>query len=118
MSGDAAMLAKGTTALVTGGSGGIGSALVRMLAGTGVHTIALSNDREKLALLDGIEKVETVFMDVTDAEGLRQAFSDRPIDILVNAAGVLGITGTLYSVPHASAQRIVDVNVVGVHNCL
>lgn len=112
------MLAKGTTALVTGGSGGIGSALVRMLAGTGVHAIALSNDREKLALLDGVPNVETVFMDVTDAEGLQRAFADRPIDILVNAAGVLGVTGTLYSVPHASARRIVDVNVVGIHNCL
>ena len=76
------MLAKGTIALVTGGSGGIGSALVRMLAGTGVHAIALSNDREKLALLDGVPNVETVFMDVTDAEGLQRAFADRPIDNL------------------------------------
>lgn len=112
------MLAKGTTALVTGGSGGIGSALVRMLAGAGVHTIALSNDREKLALLDGLDNVETVFMDVRDADGLKEAFSKRQIDILVNAAGVLGVTGTLYSVPQGSAQHIIDVNVVGIHNCL
>jgi NADP-dependent 3-hydroxy acid dehydrogenase YdfG len=112
------MLSEGATALVTGGSGGIGSALVRMLAGAGVHTIALSNDHEKLALLDGLENVETAFMDVTDAEAIKQAFSGRQIDILINAAGVLGVTGTLYSVPHSSAQRIIDVNVVGVHNCL
>lgn len=112
------MLGKGMRALVTGGSGGIGSALVRMLASHEVHTIALSNDKTKLEALDGVANVETVFMDVTDADGIRETFSGQQIDVLINAAGVLGVTGTLYSVPTASAQRIVDVNIVGIHNCL
>ncbi|WP_137931774.1 SDR family oxidoreductase [Mesorhizobium comanense] len=112
------MLEKGMRALVTGGSGGIGSALVRMLAAHGVHAIALSNNQAKLAALADIENVETVLMDVTDAGALNSAFSGQRIDILVNAAGVLGVTGTLYSVPNASAQHILDVNVIGVHNAL
>lgn len=112
------MLEKGMRALVTGGSGGIGMALVKMLAGHGVHAFALSNNQEKLDALKGIDNVETVFMDVTDAAALTEFFSGQRIDILVNAAGVLGVTGTLYSVPTSSVQRILDVNVVGVHNAL
>ncbi len=112
------MLQKGLRALVTGGSGGLGSAMVRMLAGHGVHAIALSNDRAKLEALEGLENVETVFMDVTDSEAMKSIFSGQQIDILINAAGVLGVTGTLYSVPTASAQRILDVNVMGIHNAL
>jgi len=112
------MLTKGTTALVTGGSGEIGSALVHMLASTGVHAIALSSNRETLALLDGIENVEPLLLDVVDADGIQQALSGRQIDILINAAGVLGATGTLYDIPHDAAQRIIDVNIMGVHNCL
>ncbi|KRB31170.1 MULTISPECIES: SDR family oxidoreductase [Mesorhizobium] len=112
------MLEKGMRALVTGGSGGIGAALVKMLGSHGVETVALSNNQEKLDALKGIDNVKTVFMDVTDAAALKEAFSGQHIDILVNAAGVLGVTGTLYSVPTSSAQRIIDVNVIGVHNAL
>jgi 3-hydroxy acid dehydrogenase / malonic semialdehyde reductase len=112
------MFGNGTTALVTGGSGGIGSEIVKVLAAAGVHTIAASNDAERLAALEGIDNVEVCFVDVTDAERLTELFGDRQIDFLINAAGVLGVTGTLYSVPGASAQRIFDVNVIGVHNAL
>ena len=52
------MLEKGMRALVTGGSGGLGSAMVRMLARHGVYTIALSNDQAKLDALKGVPEVE------------------------------------------------------------
>lgn len=112
------MLKAGASALVTGGSGGIGSAIVRMLAGQGVKVIAASNDEARLKELEGVANVETCFVDVTDVSRMQALFGSREIDILVNAAGVLGVTGTYYSVPHESAQRIMDVNVVGVHNAL
>nr|WP_186363401.1 SDR family oxidoreductase [Rhizobium sp. ACO-34A] len=112
------MLEKGMTALVTGGSGGIGSAVVKMLAECGVTAIALSNNQEQLDKLKSIANVEPVFMDVRDAEGLKAAFGARQIDILFNAAGVLGVTGTIYSVPASSAQHIIDVNIIGIHNAL
>jgi 3-hydroxy acid dehydrogenase / malonic semialdehyde reductase len=112
------MLHEGTTALVTGGGGGIGAAVVRMLASHGVAAIAASNDQAKLDALDGVENVETVFADVTDAEALMELFGSRQIDILVSAAGILGATGTLFSLPGKSAQRLMDVNVIGVHNTL
>jgi NADP-dependent 3-hydroxy acid dehydrogenase YdfG len=112
------MLKAGASALVTGGSGGIGSAIVRMLAGEGVKVIAASNDEVRLRELEGVANVETCFVDVTDVARMQALFGSREIDILVNAAGVLGVTGTYYSVPHESAQHIMDVNVVGVHNAL
>jgi len=112
------MLHKGMRALVTGGSGGIGSAVARMLAGLGVDTIAASNDQLRLDALNGIENLSTVFVDVRDAGAMKRKFASGEFDILVNAAGVLGVTGTLYSVPTASAQEIIDVNVVGLHNAL
>lgn len=112
------MLTSGTTALVTGGSGGIGSEVVKLLASRGVHAIAASNDKRKLAELGGITRVETCFLDVTDDAAVKARFSDRPIDILINAAGKLGVTGTLYSLPEGSAKSILDVNVIGIHNML
>ena len=112
------MISGGETALVTGGSGGLGSAMVRMLASQGVNAIALSNDKAKLEALRDIPNVETVYMDVTEAAQIKAAFRDRPIDLVINAAGVLGVTGTLYSIPVESAQQILDVNVMGVHNVL
>ena len=112
------MLNAGTTALVTGGSGGIGSEVSKTLASRGVHVIAASNDKAKLARLDGMTRIETCFVDVTDEAAVNAYFSDRPIDIVINAAGLLGVTGTIYSVPTASAKSIFEVNVVGIHNVL
>lgn len=112
------MLNDSATALVTGGSGGIGSAVVRMLAGFGVKTIALSENASALDAMEVDGPIEKMLLDVTDAARMKAAFAGREIDILVNAAGVLGVTGTLYDVPTESAQRIVDVNVMGLHNAL
>ena len=103
------MLAKGTTALVTGGSGGIGSALVRMLAGTGVHAIALSNDREKLALLDGTQDGDALFFNrVISISGrteavlaLRNAIEDAEL----TPADLMGLSGTL--------GRLADAGILG-----
>jgi len=106
------------TALVTGGCGGIGSDIVKLLASCGAYVIALSNNQQRLEQLAGMENVETCFLDVRDVAAIHTLFKSRDVDILVNAAGVLGVTGELYSVPHQSAQQILDVNVMGIHNML
>jgi 3-hydroxy acid dehydrogenase/malonic semialdehyde reductase len=112
------ILNQGSTALVTGGSGGIGSAVVQMLAHHGVSVIALSDDADGLDALQVSGPIEKILLDVTDAAAMRSTFSERSVDILVSAAGVLGVTGTLFDVPAASSQRILDVNVMGTHNAL
>ncbi|MFO1090742.1 MAG: SDR family oxidoreductase [Hyphomicrobiales bacterium] len=112
------MLQSGTRALVTGGSGGLGSETVRMLARHGVHTIALSNDAPKLAALEGIENVEPVLLDVTDDRALKARFANERIDIVVNAAAMLGMTGTIWSTATDEARRLLDVNIVGIQAVL
>ena len=113
------MLDDRSVALVTGGSGGIGAAIVRMLRTHHVSVVALSNDAGQLADLKGSDPtIEVMCLDVTDADAFRSAFHDRPIDILVNAAGALGLSGTLFDLPTQAAQRVLDVNVMGTHNAL
>ncbi len=81
---------KGKTAIVTGGSAGIGLAIVKALAGEGVSVTVPGRNREKLdKALAGIKDVHTVVADVATAEGaadLIQQVADT--DILVNNLGI------------------------------
>lgn len=85
-------------ALVTGGSGAIGSAICRRLAATGnhVHVHALSHVAAAQAVVEKIAaeggSATVVTFDVTHAEESRQALEELlaagPIQILVNNAGI------------------------------
>ncbi|MBT9567674.1 MAG: 3-oxoacyl-ACP reductase FabG [Thiobacillus sp.] len=85
-------------ALVTGGSGGIGSAICRRLAADGCRVFihANSNLARAKALADAIRasggEAEALAFDVTDADASRAALetlgADQPIQILVNNAGI------------------------------
>jgi acetoacetyl-CoA reductase len=86
------------TALVTGGTGGIGSAIIRYLAGQGHRVATNYRDPEKAEAwrkalaADGIE-VCMVQGDVTDpaaSEAMIRAVEEKcgPIEILVNNAGI------------------------------
>ncbi len=114
---DAAPLS-GRTVLVTGGCGGIGSAVVRLLAAGGARVVAASDRPDRLAALAAETGAEALSLDVTDREAVMAALSGREIDAMVVAAGSLGVTGTLYDVPAEGARHVVDVNVHGLQNCL
>ncbi|HRP95686.1 MAG TPA: SDR family NAD(P)-dependent oxidoreductase, partial [Rhodocyclaceae bacterium] len=79
-----------TTVLITGAARGIGLELCRHYRGRGERVIAsCRNSTQALAAL-GVEVIEGI--DVAHAEGaarLREALGDRPLDILINNAGVL-----------------------------
>ena len=80
----------GKTALVTGGTDGIGAEIVRQLRAKGALVIAAGRDpgRVKAAQQGGHEAIQA---DLTSAEGvaaLVDALGGRGIDILVNNAGM------------------------------
>ncbi len=107
------------TAVVLGGAGGIGSAVVRELTHRGVSVIAAGIDsEERSAALKKETGAQYIFMDVRNRDDVMDALSRREVDILVNASGALGLTGTLFNQQAESAQRVVDVNIIGAQNCL
>jgi 3-oxoacyl-[acyl-carrier protein] reductase len=108
-------------ALVTGGSRGIGAAIVRRLSEEGA-TVAFtySNAREKaLALATEIEgrgdKVLAIHADSADADAVRAAVAETVeafgrLDILVNNAGIL-LRGTIDTISLEDFDRMIAVNI-------
>ena len=112
------------TAIVTGGASGIGRAIALLFAKHGARVAILD-----LAPGDTVSQIETdggtatyVACDVTRQSAVSDAFGvvrDRfgALDILVNSAGVAAI-GTVEQTEEADFDRVYDVNVKGVYNCL
>lgn len=93
------------TALVTGGTSGIGAAFARALALRGYDLVLVARDEERLAATaeeigrDGAVRVETISADLSvradvDRIAARLESTEAPIDFLVNNAG-FGIHGSL-----------------------
>ena len=89
---------EGKTALVTGGSGGIGLALAKGLARHGSNVIIVSRNQQKLTAAkeqiqkETSQKVWTFAYDMAEPDGIAELFAKitdqtGPIDILVNNAG-------------------------------
>lgn len=104
------------TAIVTGGSSGIGRAAALALAGAGcsVYEISRRSVPEQL--------VKHLTADVTDEEAVRQAVAQvvqeaGQIDILVCCAG-FGISGAVEFTDLADAKRQLDVNFFGTVNAV
>jgi NAD(P)-dependent dehydrogenase (short-subunit alcohol dehydrogenase family) len=89
---------QGRTALITGGSRGLGKAIAQALASAGARVALVSRDAAALAstaaeLRGGGAAVETFALDVTDEQQVRQLEHDAisrfgQVDILVNNAGI------------------------------
>jgi len=85
-------------AIVTGGSRGIGAAIVRRLAKDGLHVVACARNLEKLNEVVSAVKseggsAEAVTCDIADSKGLTEtlekvAEAHGRLDVLVNNAGI------------------------------
>jgi NAD(P)-dependent dehydrogenase (short-subunit alcohol dehydrogenase family) len=113
----------GKIAVVTGGSGGIGSALAKGLAEAGADVVVASRTLEKLepvaqAIRSLGKRSLAVSVDVTQEQSVKQMV-DRVlrefgrIDILVNSAG-LAIRYPAEEMPLAEWQKVMDSNARGV----
>ncbi len=115
-------MSSGKYALVTGGSGGIGSALCRRLARDGHHVYVHAH--RNLATAAGlVEEIRAtggagnvVSFDITDAAATRQAIEGLleagPIQILVNNAG-LHDDAVLPGMRSEQWHRVIEVSVNG-----
>ena len=85
-------------AYVTGGSRGIGEAIVTALAADGVHVVAVARNKDKLdavvkAAAEKGQSVEAVSVDISDSAALTASIEATiekhgRLDILVNNAGI------------------------------
>jgi NAD(P)-dependent dehydrogenase (short-subunit alcohol dehydrogenase family) len=81
---------KGKTAIVTGGSAGIGLAITKTLAAEGVTVTVPGRTKEKLEkALEGISNVKGIVADPGTTEGANDLIQQVPdVDILVNNLGI------------------------------
>lgn len=110
-------------AVITGGGSGIGRAISVMFArqGAEVHIIELTEESAK-ATLDEIEEfggiAKAYGCNVADQKAVLAAFEKiGNIHILVNNAGIAHI-GKADTTAEADFDRVVNVNIKGVYNCL
>jgi short-subunit dehydrogenase len=117
----------GYRALITGASSGIGTSTAIAFAAAGIHVALVSRSQDKLETVADVARQKGVeakayALDLLQldqvATQIAQIVADfGSIDILVNNAG-MGYTGDLMSTPLADWQRVIDLNLTSVFQCI
>jgi NAD(P)-dependent dehydrogenase (short-subunit alcohol dehydrogenase family) len=117
------MTLSGKTAMVTGGSRGIGLAIARALAGSGANVVITGMKQKPLD--DAVAKLGPNAMaqnaDVRDYSSVERAVSAAAarfggLDILVNNAGV-GVFTPVSAMSVEQWHEVIDTNLTGVFYC-
>lgn len=112
-------------AIITGGGKGIGRSISTVFAKQGAEICIVDVDevsaKETLELIENEGgKARYIHCDVTNQAAVESAFETfcgDKLDILVNNAGVAAI-GNIEATTEADMDRVYNINVKGVYNCL
>ncbi|MGI5959696.1 MAG: SDR family NAD(P)-dependent oxidoreductase [Massiliimalia sp.] len=109
---------QGKTAIVTGGTSGIGESTVRGLLEQGAYVLVLGRNEEKGKALEQLGNCTFYACQMGDPESIeqvcKQILKDHPkIDILVNNAG-MSVDGTVESLSLEQWNEIFAVNVTSI----
>jgi NADP-dependent 3-hydroxy acid dehydrogenase YdfG len=107
------MTTEGQVAVVTGATGGIGTAVVAQLSAAGYRVLAFGRDKGRLSeLLREHRGVTPIQADLAEPSTLSSVVPglDR-LDALIHCAGIADLAG-VEEAPPQLWQRILDVNVV------
>ena len=108
-----------STVVITGGSRGIGRAAVELFAQKGLRVFFLY-EKNDAAATDVAEKTGAtpIRCDVADSTAVKAAFRQiGDVDILICNAGIC-FYGLMQSMQEEDWDRIFDVNVKGIYNCV
>jgi NADP-dependent 3-hydroxy acid dehydrogenase YdfG len=115
------------TALITGASSGIGKATALALATAGINLALVGRDQDKLTAVAAAAArlgvtAKTYVIDLAQLDQVSPkiaaiaADSDN-LDILINNAG-MAYTGMIGETPLADWQRVIDLNLTSVFQCI
>lgn len=117
---------KGKTAIITGGAGGIGTAIARRYIQSGATCLLWDISEAALDAasqsLDAGEKVTTATVDIRDEAAVESATSSAlsafgAIDILVNNAGIAGVSKKLWECSATEWRDVIELNLYAVFLC-
>ena len=107
------------TVVITGGSRGIGAAAVEAFASRGDRVFFLyEKNHEAAANVAAKTGAKAICCDVADSAAVRLAFAEiGDVDILICNAGIVHY-GLMSSLDEEQWDRLFDVNVKGIYNCV
>jgi NADP-dependent 3-hydroxy acid dehydrogenase YdfG len=104
--------------IVTGGTSGIGAAVVRQCAAEGAKVVAFGRDAQRLKAIAASTGATDVAMDLADRESVNAAFDQAAtvlggLDCLINCAALM-IHSKISNRQWEDWRDMIDVNVMGV----
>lgn len=99
--------------LVTGASGGIGAATVRLLSQEGAKPIASGRDQTKLSALAEETGCDILPFDLTSEAEVKAALTDLPLYGVVNCGGWGGEIATPMDTDTDVFDKVIDINARG-----
>jgi len=117
---------KNKNAVVTGAAGGIGSAIVERFLQSGAKVDLWDLNESSLKTVaksfEGLGEVRVTAVDIRNPEQVQQAAQDSKtamgsIDILVNSAGITGVSKKLWECTAEEWREVIELNLFGTFLC-